>query len=301
MTDVGSPRYDAAVVGGGPAGLAAATWLGRFRKRAIVLDSREYRNRWVEKAHGYLGFDPLAPGDFLEQARTQLAAYPTVEMVSTSVESIEKGSGFAIATADGSYSAARVVLATGTSDVFPEVKGFFDHYGSEVFHCPVCDGYEAKGRKVAVLGWNADVTGFAVKLLNWAAEVTVVAQGTKIDSDDRVKAELASHGIRLCEQDAVELLGPRGALAGVVLQSGEVLDCDYLFFTLPERPVSRLAEALGCRLDGDGHVVVDKNGRTSVDGVYAAGDLTPGEQLIQVAAAEGALAALACIKSLNEA
>jgi thioredoxin reductase len=291
--------YDAVVVGGGPAGLAAAGWLARFRKQTLVLDSCEYRNRWVEKAHGYLGHDPVSPQQLVDTAHRQLAAYPNLRIVCTTARSIERVSGlFKVSSGDGQFTARRVILATGTTDVFPDLPGFFEHYGSEVFHCPVCDGYEAKGRKAAVLGWSPQVTGFAIELLNWAGTVTVVAQGMKIDRDDRVRARLARHGVTLCEADAVELLGRRGSLEGVRLANGEVLDCDYLFFSLPERPVNRLARQLGCRLDPDGHVLIDRQGRTSVEGVYAAGDLTPGEQLIQIAAGEGALAAVACAESL---
>ncbi|HVL50565.1 MAG TPA: NAD(P)/FAD-dependent oxidoreductase [Actinomycetota bacterium] len=297
---VPSPEYDAVVVGGGPAGLAAATWLVRFRKRTLVLDSCEYRNRWVEHAHGYLGMDPVNPGDLLDKTRQGLMNYPAAELVCVRVDGIETGEGaFVVTTEDHRYRAKRVVLATGTTDVFPDIPGFFEHYGSQVFHCPVCDGYEAKDKKVAVLGWNEDVRGFAVKLLTWARSVTVVAQGNRLKEDDEVKAQLARHGVVVCDEEAVELLGARGSLAGVRLGTGEVLDCDYLFFSLPERPTNALARQLGCEMDEDGHVTVDRDGRTSVDGVFAAGDLTPGEQLIQLAAAEGTLAGLACVKSLG--
>jgi thioredoxin reductase len=292
-------EYDAVVVGGGPAGLAAAGWGARFSKKTLVLDSCEYRNRWVDKAHGYLGHDPVNPRELLETAQKQLADYPTLQIVCTTAESIDRvGDTFRVTSGDGVFTARRVILATGTKDVFPDLPGFFEHYGSEVFHCPVCDGYEAKDRKVAVLGWSRQVTGFAIELLNWAKTVTVVAQGTKIDHDDKVRGKLAQHGVTLCEEDAVELLGRRGSLEGVRLQSGEILDCDYLFFSLPEKPVNDLARRLGCELDENGHVVIDREGRTSVEGVYAAGDLTPGEQLIQVAAGEGTLAAVACAESL---
>lgn len=299
---MGDPAvYDAAVIGGGPAGLAAAGWLARFRKKTVVLDSCEYRNRWVDKAHGYLGHDPVNPEDLLEAAHQQLAAYPQLTIVCTTAESAEPvAGGFRVVSGDGQLLARRLVLATGTRDAFPDIPGFFEHYGSEVFHCPVCDGYEAKDRKVAVLGWNDHVTSFAVELLNWAQTVTVVAQGNRIDKDDRVRGALGGHGVALCEEDAVELLGKRGSLEGVRLESGEILDCDYLFFSLTEHPVNSLARQLGCELDRDGHVVIDRQGRTSVDGVYAAGDLTPGEQLIQVAAGEGALAGVTCAESLLE-
>lgn len=293
--------YDAVVIGGGPAGLAAAGWLARFRKKTLVLDSCEYRNRWVDKAHGYLGHDPVNPGGLLEAAHGQLAAYPNLTIICTTAESAGAvEGGFRVTSGDGVFFARRLVLATGTRDAFPEIPGFFEHYGSEVFHCPVCDGYEAKDRKTAVLGWNDQVTSFAVELTNWAKTVTVVAQGNRIDHDDRVRERLGRHGVTLCEEDAVELLGKRGSLEGVRLESGEILDCDYLFFSLPEHPVNRLARLLGCELDEDGHVIVDRQGRTSVGGVYAAGDLTPGEQLIQVAAGEGTLAGVTCAESLLE-
>jgi thioredoxin reductase len=293
--------YDAVVIGGGPAGLAAAGWLARFRKKTLVLDSCEYRNRWVDKAHGYLGHDPVNPGGLLEAAHGQLAAYPNLTVICTTAESAGAvEGGFRVTSGDGVFFARRLVLATGTRDAFPEIPGFFEHYGSEVFHCPVCDGYEAKDRKTAVLGWNDQVTSFAVELTTWAKTVTVVAQGNRIDHDDRVRERLGRHGVTLCEDDAVELLGKRGSLEGVRLESGEILDCDYLFFSLPEHPVNRLARLLGCELDEDGHVIVDRQGRTSVGGVYAAGDLTPGEQLIQVAAGEGTLAGVTCAESLLE-
>ena len=299
MSDQPALEYDAVVVGGGPAGLAAAGWLARFRKKTVVLDSCEYRNRWVEKAHGYLGHDPVQPEALLDAAHRQLASYPNLTVVCTTAESIvPMTGGFRVVAGDGDYLCRRVVLATGTKDVFPDIPGFFEHYGSEVFHCPVCDGYEAKDRKVAVLGWSDQVTSFSVELANWARSVTVVAQGTLIDKDDRVRTQLGRHRITLCEEDAVELLGKRGSLEGVRLETGEILDCDYLFFSLPENPVNSLARQLGCELDQDGHVVVDKQGRTSVDGVYAAGDLTPGEQLIQVAAGQGTLAGVTCAESL---
>lgn len=295
-----NPPYDVLVVGGGPAGLAAATWLGRFRVGTLLLDSCEYRNRWVEKAHGYLGFDPINPLELIDKGRKDLENYSCVELVCSAAKSVTAvAGGFEVRADDASYVARRVVLATGTSDVFPDVRGFLEHYGSQVFHCPFCDGYEARDKNVAVLGWSAEVAEFAAELLNWAKSVTVIAQGNQVNDDRELEPRLASSGIGLCREMAVELVGGRGELAGVRLESGEQLNCDYVFFSLPERPVNRLARQLGCDLDEEGHVIVDEDGRTSVEGVFAAGDLTPGEQLIQIAAGEGIRAAIACVKSLR--
>lgn len=289
------------VVGGGPAGLAAATWLGRYRRATVVLDSCEYRNARVDKAHGYLGSDPLSPEDLRKQSHADLSNYPNVSIVCAAAQTVIRApAGFEVTAGDEVFRAQRLVLAMGTKDELPGVKGFWEHYGADVFHCPTCDGYETKGRKVAVMGWNEDVIGFAEKLLNWAASVTVIAQGKMIDKDREVKQRLACLGIALNEDDAVELLGKRGHLAGVRLESGKLLDCDYVFFSLPEHPVNSLARQLGCELDEDGHVVTDAQGCTSVKYVFAAGDLTPGEQLIQIAAAEGALAGIACAGSFKD-
>lgn len=302
--------YEAIVIGGGPAGLAAATWLARYRCRAAVVDSGEYRNRWVEAAHGYLGLDPLSPLAFLEGVRKDLGQYRNLDLCEGRVLSVSRvdgalGSGddgeggFRLDTSGGSLDARRLILAMGTRDVFPEVEGFLDHYGADVFHCPSCDGFEAQGRQVVVLGWDAHVAGFALKLLHWAGRITVVTQGHSFEGDARQREALARTGIDLLEDDAARLVGPRGGLQAVELVSGGFLRCGLVFFSLPNRPVNDLAQQLGCDLTAKGHVVIDGDGATSQPGVFAAGDLTPGEQLIQVAASQGTLAGIACATSLG--
>ena len=291
---------EVAIVGGGPAGLAAATWLGRYRCSAIVFDSGEYRNRWTDKVHGYLGDDPVTPEELRTRARKDLAQYPSIHIQNATVDSVARHGDhrFELRAGEQTFVARRVILAMGTRDRFPKVSGFFEHYGCDVFHCPLCDGYEGRGRDVAVFGWDESVAGFATKMLNWASSVTVVTHGCRLTEDRALCDELESQGIQVLDEDPVELLGKRGKLQGVRLSNGRTLFCNLLFFSLPEEPVNHLAKQLGCQLDDKGHVKVDKDGRTSVNGVFAAGDLTPGEQLVQVAAAEGVLAASACAESL---
>ena len=155
MTDV----WPAIVVGGGPAGLSAATWLAHYRQRVLVLDSGEYRNRWVERTHGYLGADPVAPAELLHRIREQLGAYPEVEVRNARAEGVrrEADDTFTVDVGGETLRARRLVLATGVRDRFPEVEGFFEHYGASVFHCPTCDGYEARDRPVVVFGWSEEV------------------------------------------------------------------------------------------------------------------------------------------------
>jgi thioredoxin reductase len=293
--------YDVIVVGGGPAGLSACLWLGRYRRRVLLIDSGKHRNRWVEQAHGYLGADPVSPRELLRTARGDLARYPTVEQRPGTVTAVgPDGAGGFLVTVDGSrWRARRLLLATGVRDDFPQVIGFFDHYGVQVFHCPSCDGYEAQGARVIVLGWSEQVTGFALGLLDWAHRVTLVTDGRRFQGDEACRATLEAHGVEIIEDDAEELVGTRGDLRGLRLRGGRTLDCEFAFFSIAHHPVRQLADQLGCELTEEGYVAVDEQGRTSVDGVWAAGDVTPGLQLIQAAAADGTAAGTCCALSLR--
>ena len=194
--------------------------------------------------------------------------------------------------------AHRVVLACGVYDVKPELQGFDEHYGAWLFHCPACDGYEARDRDIVALGWDARLVGFACTVLHWARSVTVVTNGHYFDGDENCRSLLASHDIELVEQDAVRLLGSHGSLEGLCLQPGRLLATSLVFFSVAHEPRTELATSLGCRLDEEGFVVVDAKGQTSVKGVCAAGDLMPGLQLVQVVAGSGAVAGVDAAQSL---
>ena len=267
----------------------------------MLVDGGERRNRWVERTHGYLGLDPVDPTTLIDRGCEALLVYPTAELVSdraTSAQRREDGT-FAVETAGGTLVARRLVLATGVEDRFPEVEGFFEHYGADVFHCPTCDGYEAQDKRVVAFGWSEDVAGFALSLLDWAAEVTVVTDGSAFEGDAACRAALHRHGVAVLEDDAEALLGQRGELEGVRLRGGTTIPCELAFFSIAHRPRTELAVLLGCALTEEGCIVVDAHGQTTMPGVYAAGDAVPGLQLVQVAAAQGAVAGVGCALSLR--
>jgi len=293
--------YDVIVIGGGPAGLSAATWAARYRRSVLVVDSHEYRNRWAAESHGYLGSDPGNPMTLLERARSDLARYPEVTFCEGRARSARKEpDGRFVVDVDGvDHTGLRLLLAMGTVDRFPEVDGFLDHYGTSVFHCVTCDGYEAQGRSVVILGWDEHVVSFAVNLLDWAENLTVVTEGNELAGDESHRELLARHDIGLLEDDAVELVGPRGDLRQVRLRSGATLDADLVFFTIAHEPRLDLARELGCEIDGENCLSVDRDGCTSIEGCYAAGDITPGFQLVAVAVGKGAAAGVACAISLQ--
>ena len=290
-------EVDAVVVGGGPAGLAATSWLGRYRRSVVLVDSEEYRSGMVERSHGYLGRDPQMPLALIARGREEVCAYPTVQIRPGRVTRVARRDDGLFEVGDDLL-CHRLVLACGVADTTPDVEGFDTHYGTSVFHCPACDGYEARDRDVVALGWDPHLVGFSSTLLNWARSVTVVTNGHRFQGDESCRTAIAANGNELVEEDAVRLLGTRGDLQGLELESGRVLPTSLVFFSVSHVPRTDLARSLGCAIDDEGYVVVDGEGATTVPGVYAAGDVTPGLQLVQVAAAGGAVAGVGAAQSL---
>lgn len=292
--------FDTIVCGGGAAGLAAATWLGRYRRKTLVVDSGSHRNRFASSAHGYLGNDGAAPGDLVAAACKDLERYGTVELRDGAVSTAHRGEqNFVIRIDDAELETKRVLLATGVEDEFPDVAGFHDFYGKSIFHCSCCDGYEASEQRVAAIGWSPHVAGFALDLLDWGAKVVLLTTGKSFEGDEACRAALDRHEIEIIE-DPVRAVTTNGTeMTGLQLEGGREIPCDKAFFSIAHRPRNALARQLGCELDDQGYVTIGGHGETSVNGVYAAGDLTPGEQLLQVAAAQGAIAGIACAMSLR--
>jgi thioredoxin reductase len=288
--------YDVAVIGGGPAGLAAAVWAARYRRRVVVVDDGAQRNRWTEQTHGYLGLECISPGDLLERAQRDLTRYPEVVVREGRVTAVSRRSPAFCLEIDrgGAVHALRLVLATGVRDELPTIERFEQFYGSTVFTCPSCDGYEAQGRRVAVIGDDQFLAGFAIGLLDWAAQVTVVAA-----DDAPAHDALRELGIEVEVGRVASFEGDGRRIHGLVLADGRAIACDMVFCTIGHVQHSPLASALGCRFGDEGTVTVDEHGLTSVDHVYAAGDMTPGPHLVQVAAAKGAVAGIAAAISLR--
>jgi thioredoxin reductase len=291
---------DVVVCGGGPAGLAAALWLGRYRRKTLVIDAGEPRNAPSRAVSGYLTRDASPPREIIEAARSDIEPYEDVSFLQGHISAIAGRNGdFLLSTTNGEVRAHRVILATGVQDLLPDIPGFMQHYGTSIFHCSCCDGYEARDESVVAIGWGEHTAGFALDLLDWGARVTLVTNGQTYEGDRSCEVALDRNRVEVIEESVVELIADGNRLAGVRLGSGRIIDATKAFFSIGHRPRNELAIALGCETDEIGYVTVGEHGETSVDGVYAVGDLTPGEQLVQTAAATGAVAGIACAISLR--
>lgn len=291
--------WDVIVCGGGPAGLSAALWLGRYRRKTLVIDAGEHRNLPAASSHGYLTFDSCSPTEFMERARADVERYPEVTLERGTVESIERTDDGFIVIGAGTHRAKRIVLATGVKDVCPDLPGFDELYGKHIFHCSCCDGYESRDMDVVAIGWAEQSAGYALDLLDWGARVTLVTNGNTFEGDEPERAALARHGIELIEDEVASFNVNRAQMTHAVLRSGRTIPAQRAFFSIAHEPRTELARSLGCRIDDKGYVEVGDHGETSVENVYAVGDATPGEQLVQVAAAQGAIAGVACAMSLR--
>jgi thioredoxin reductase len=300
VTPVGIDReVDVVVVGGGPSGspprrgsrVTAAGWSSSIRASTGPIGSSTLTVTWAAT--------PQTPRELLARGRQEVLAYPTASIVTDVVESASPSArGFAVALRDGGLVLGhKLVLACGVRDARPDVPGLEEHYGASVFHCPACDGYEARDRDVVALGWSENLVGFAATLLGWARSVTVVTGGERFRGDDVCRALLDRHGIETIEERVVELVGRRGDLRAARVESGRALPCSLAFFSVAHQPRTELAQQLGCTVDDDGYVEINDCGRTTVDGVYAAGDLVPGLQLTSIAVAKGVVAGVGCAQS----
>jgi thioredoxin reductase len=287
-------RFDVVIVGGGPAGLAAALTLGRARKRVLLCDSGLRRNAGAIHVQNFVTRDGTPPQEFRDIGRRQLLAYPSVEVRDVRVASIDGTRGaFQVALDGGVVEARRVLLCTGMIDELPPIEGFRELWSRAIFQCPYCHGWEIQDRRWAYLGRAAEaghLLPFTLMLRGWTNDV-VAFTGGEFEVPEDARATLSTAGIRLETAPVARLVARGHALTGIELSDGTRVACDALFTHPPQRHVD-LIRQLDLALDEHGFVKIDPMRReTSVPGIYAAGDLTTRMQAAIHAAAAGTHAA----------
>lgn len=292
--------WDVVVVGGGPAGLSAALNLVRARLRVLVLDSNRPRHSATLVSHGFLTRDGIAPHELRALGRAEVDGYDDAEVAFALVTSIERGDeGFRVRATgvrgapDQDVSATRVLVTSGLSETLPGIANMRAYYGTSLHSCLTCDGFEKTGEPLAVIGDTDDLADVAWRTLQWTDDLVVFTNGADVVSvEDRAALEAA--GVRVVTEEVVSLDGDRSGLTGVTLVSGETIPRTGGFVRPRwEASLDYLAPLSGdLERDDLGLLATDHVGRTSVPGLFAAGDVTPpGPQQLVVAAGQAAAVA----------
>ena len=294
---------DVIIIGAGPAGLSAALVLGRACRQTLVFDHGRPRNARAQAVNGYLTRDGVAPFEFLRLARAELARYDTVRIEDAEVTTTRctDSGAFEVLLTDGrQFRSRKLLIATGVTDAVPAIPGLDEIYGTSVFHCPYCDGWERRGKRLVVYGRGARGHGLSLELLGWSPHIVLCTDGPD-DLDEDQRAQLQRNGIAIREDRVTRLDHADGRLTRVVLESGAPLPCDALFFTTGQHQASVFARALGCAFNEKGTVHTGRHESTDVPGLYVAGDASRDVQWVIIAAAEGAEAAFAMTQDLIKA
>lgn len=283
-------HYEVIIVGGSYAGLSAGLALGRARKRTLIIDAGQRRNRFAHEAHGFLGQDGRAPGAIAAAGRAEVAAYPTITFLdSTAVSAAQDKEGFVVGMEGGAtHTAARLILATGVTDDLPDLPGLREGWGKGVLHCPYCHGYEVAGRRLGVLALVPFAIHQANMIPDWGPTTFLTNGVISLAANER--AALERRGVVIEETPVAAVLNAGAGLAGVRLTDGRTIALDALFTGVPTRLTSPLAAQLGCALDDTlvGPIIrVEAMGQTTVPGVYAAGDAAQMMKVIPSAVASG--------------
>ena len=287
------PDHDCLIIGGGPAGLTAAIYLARFLRNVLVVDDGTSRARWIPTSHNYPGFAHGISGpELLEILRAQAVEHGAT-LQSGHVESLSRDGESFVARLDNGRSVRvlRVLLATGIVDEKPSLPSIAEFtYRGAVRYCPICDGYEATDKRVGIMGPLDRIVSKALFLRTYTQDIVILPTDLDPNCNPEQLAALQEAGIPVPVMPVADLVILDDRVTAV-MASGARIELDVLYPALGANVRSDLAVALGAESNDLGCMITDNHQRTSVPGLYAAGDVTFDLSQISVATGQAAVAA----------
>ncbi len=295
-------NFDVIIIGGSYAGLSAAMALGRSLRKVLIIDAGNPCNKQTPHSHNFLTQDGETPAAIAKKAKAQVLEYPTVQFFDDYVSSGKKiENGFEIITETRkAFTGKKLIFATGIKDILPKIEGFADCWGITAIHCPYCHGYEVRKVKTGILA-NGDGAFETAKLIsNWTNELTIFTNGTAKLSTEQLN-ELNQKNIAVNENSVSLIKHKNGHIEGLNFFNGKSEIFKALYARVPFIQHSDIPTQLGCELNEQGYLNVDLFQKTSVPGVFAAGDNTTFMRSVaQAVYAGGAAGAGANMELINE-
>ena len=292
-------EYDVIIIGGSYAGLSAAMALGRALKRVLIIDGGNPCNKQTPHSHNFLTQDGKTPKEISDLAKAQVANYDTISFLSDfAIKGNKTENGFEITTQSGDiFQGRKLIFGTGVKDLMPNIEGFAACWGISVIHCPYCHGYEVRNQKTGLFA-NGDMAYEFGKLLwNWTKDLTIYTNGKSTLTLEQVNI-LAAKNINIVEKEIVEISHENGQIQALIFSDGSKQKLDALYAKIPFVQHSDIPQSLGCEITEMGMLKVDIMQKTSVDGVFAAGDSTNMMRSVANAVYGGNMAGAAVSKEL---
>jgi len=293
--------YDVIIIGGSYAGLSAAMTLGRSLRTVLIIDSNSPCNRTAPHAHNLLGFDGVPPGEIAEIAKAQVLKYHTVTYLNAKAVAMSGNENdFEVVTDNGlQLGAKKVLLATGVTDILPEIDGIAECWGKSVVHCPYCHGYEIAGKKTGIVAHGEPVFEMAKLIRNWSKDLILLLNGNDDLADDQ-RRWLEQKKIPIYTQAISAIEHNDGEIQYVRFDDGTTLELEAMYVRSGISQQMDIPLQMGCEFDEHGFIVVDHNYKTNISGMFAAGDNTTTSRTLSVAIAAGTVAGIHINKELIE-
>jgi len=291
--------FDVIIVGGSYSGLAAGLALGRSLKQVLIIDSGEPCNRQTPYSHNFLTQDGNTPGSIASLGKLQVQFYNTVAFFSgLATKGTRTGKGFTIQVASGeSFTAKKLIFATGIRDILPEIDGFAACWGISVLHCPYCHGYEVRHESTGI--WGNGETGYDLSRLisNWTKDLTLYSNGPSTLTLEQAR-ELEKHSIQIVEKEVESLEHIDGYLQNILFRDGTRSSVKAIYAPAPFEQHCQIPASLGCELTNDGYIKVDAFQETSIPGIFACGDNATRLRTVANAVAMGTTAGMIANKKI---
>ncbi|MCK0148068.1 NAD(P)/FAD-dependent oxidoreductase [Arenibacter sp. F26102] len=292
--------FEVIIIGGSYAGLSAAMALGRSLRNVLIINSGKPCNIQTPHSHNFLTQDGKTPKEISTLAKHQVEQYNTVSFINDLAINGQKiPLGFEIEKENGkTFTAKKIILATGVKDIIPNIKGFSECWGISVIHCPYCHGYEHKAVNTAIMANGERAFHLAPLVQNLTNDLTILTNG-KMDFNEQQLIKLKTNNIEVNKKEILEVEHKNGHLQKIVFKDGSKENFLAAYAAIPFEQHTSIPVDLGCELTENGHIKVDFFQQTNVDGIYACGDNSSPMRSVAYAVATGNIAGAMVNKELS--